>query len=506
VKKIVILFLGVFISIPLFFGCDTQPVAQGANDYNGRVFYEVFVRAFNDSNGDGIGDISGVTEKLDYMKEMGIEGIWLMPINKSPSYHGYDVIDYYAINEDYGTLEDFKKLLDEAHKRGIMVIMDMVINHTSSNNSWFMEASSNENSKYRDWYLWTKDENKTMESSPMGGDNPWIKNAHREEYYYALFWKEMPDLNFHNNEVKDEMKKIAKYYLDMGVDGFRLDAAKWIYNDAGSNLKWWKEYDNYVKSVNPKAVLVGEVWDNIFAMSPYQNVLDSFFDFSAGEEIIKSVNESSFNGLASSLKDNYELLTEENKDFVPAPFLTNHDQNRVMSILDDEKKLKEAAAIYLTLPGTPYVYYGEEIGMTGEKPDERIREPFIWDSKDDSKNTKWIDSTNDKEKAGYNLQKDDKNSIYSFYKDIINVRKNNDVLKYGDIIPVENKESKVFIMSRKHEQETAFVIVNSIDSESNITLKEGNYKVLYSSVRKDKKIKIKDALNLKPQEILIIKK
>lgn len=292
----------------------------------------------------------------------------------------------------------------------------------------------------------------------------------------------------------------------MGVDGFRLDAAKWIYNDAGSNLKWWKEYDDYVKSVNPKAVLVGEVWDNIFAMSPYQNVLDSFFDFSAGEEIIKSVNESSFNGLASSLKDNYELLTKENKDFVPAPFLTNHDQNRVMSILDDKKKLKEAAAIYLTLPGTPYVYYGEEIGMTGEKPDERIREPFIWDSKDDSKNTKWIDSTNDKEKVGYNLQKDDKNSIYSFYKDIINVRKNNDVLKYGDIIPVENKESKVFIMSRKYAQETAFVIVNSMDSESNITLKEGNYKVLYSSVRKDKKIKIKDALNLKPQEILSIKK
>lgn len=292
----------------------------------------------------------------------------------------------------------------------------------------------------------------------------------------------------------------------MGVDGFRLDAAKWIYNDAGSNLKWWKEYDDYVKSVNPKAVLVGEVWDNIFAMSPYQNVLDSFFDFSSGEEIIKSVNESSFNGLASSLKDNYELLTKENKDFVPAPFLTNHDQNRVMSILDDEKKLKEAAAIYLTLPGTPYVYYGEEIGMTAEKPDERIREPFIWDSKANSKNTKWIDSTNDKEKVGYNLQKGDKNSIYSFYKDIINVRKNNDVLKYGDIIPVESKESKVFIMSRKYAQETAFVIANSMDSESNITLKEGNYKVLYSSVRKDKKIKIKDALNLKPQEILIIKK
>lgn len=505
-KRIFSLILTIFISASLFFGCGTQPVAQNTKGYNGRVFYEVFVRAFNDSNGDGVGDLKGLTEKLDYLKDMGIEGLWLMPINKSPSYHGYDVIDYYSINEDYGTMEDFKNLLEEAHKRGIMVIMDMVINHTSSQNPWFVEASSKEDSKYRDWYLWTKDESKAMESSPMGAANPWVRNNGKDEYYYALFWSGMPDLNFDNAEVKDEMKKIAKYYLDMGVDGFRVDAAKWIYNDTESNLKWWKEYNDYVKSINSKAVLVGEVWDNIFAMSPYQKVLDSFFDFSSGEEIIKSVKDSSFDTLASNLKDNYELLTEENKEFVSAPFLTNHDQNRVMSLLMDEQKLKEAAAIYLTLPGTPYVYYGEEIAMTGEKPDERIREPFIWDSKDESKNTKWIDSTNDKEKAAYDIQKGNKESIYNFYKDIINIRKNNDVLKYGDIQALENSESKIFVMGRKYQKELAFVIINSQDSEASVKLQEGSYKVLYSSARKDKKVKSKGILNLNPQEILIIKK
>lgn len=246
-------------------------------NYEGRTFYEIFVRSFNDSNGDGIGDIKGVTEKLDYLENLGIKGIWLMPIFKANSYHGYDVIDYYSIQDEYGTMDDLKDLLEEAHKRDIKVIIDLVLNHTSTENEWFKEARAAENSPYRNYYIWTKDMSKATSISAMN-TKEWSQNGDKNELYYSIFDSKMPDLNFDNEEVVKEVKKIAKYYLEEGVDGFRLDAARWIFNEKSKNISFWSDFNNYVKSVNKDATLVAEVWDAPSNIAEYTNCFDSFFE------------------------------------------------------------------------------------------------------------------------------------------------------------------------------------------------------------------------------------
>lgn len=235
-----------------------EPEGPTFKNYEGRVFYEIFVRAFYDSDGDGIGDLKGVIQKLDYLEDLGVKGIWLMPITKSSSYHGYDTEDYYTMEEDYGTLEDLQKLIEEAHKRDIKVVMDLVINHTSSNHPWFLEAKEDKESKTRDYYIWTDDMSKKIEDSPMGRI-AWAQNPERDELYYAMFWEGMPDLNFDNQEVVEEVQDIAKFYLDKGIDGFRLDAAKWIFLEKEENVAFWQNFREYVRSINPEAILVGEV-------------------------------------------------------------------------------------------------------------------------------------------------------------------------------------------------------------------------------------------------------
>ncbi|GFZ31842.1 alpha-amylase [Clostridium zeae] len=504
-RKKISSFTVLILIVSLFFGCSKQTVAQkDQQNYDGRAFYEIFVRSFNDSNGDGIGDLKGVTEKLDYLKDLGVNGIWLMPINDSPSYHGYDVTDYYKINPQYGTMEDLKTLLAEAHKRDIKILMDMVINHTSTENTWFKEAKADKNSKYRDYYIWSTDSNVENEISKMG-TKPWTKNTTLNDYYYSIFWEGMPDLNYDNKEVRQEMKNVAKYYEDLGVDGFRLDAAKWIYDDQDKNLQWWKEYNEYCKSINKNFVLTGEVWDNLFAMAPYQESLDSIFDFPLADSITKGVSGQSIEDLPTEIKDNYDTLKEKNKNFVPAPFLSNHDQNRVMDNLGDSEKMKMAAAIYLTLPGTPYIYYGEEVGMSGSKPDENIREPFIWDNKDSSKNTKWMESTNDIDKVALNVQKADKDSIYNFYKKLLELRNNYKALRLGDVDKVETNDSGILNMKRTYEKDSIFVIVNSTSADCKIPLEKGKYEVLLDN-KDNKKIKSDGNINIKAGEILILKK
>jgi glycosidase len=216
-----------------------DPMPQGSQGYpwwNDTVFYEVFLRSFYDSNGDGIGDINGLIEKLDYLNDgdpktktdLGITGIWLMPIFPSPSYHGYDVKDYYEINPDYGTMEDFNRLLEEAHLRGIRIVIDFVINHTSTEHPWFIEARKGEDSLYRNLYIWS--EQKPDYLGPWG-QPVWHAN-YDQTYYYGVFWSGMPDLNFENQEVTNEINRIAAFWLeDIGVDGFRVDGARHLIED-----------------------------------------------------------------------------------------------------------------------------------------------------------------------------------------------------------------------------------------------------------------------------------
>lgn len=501
-KKIIITIILAAISTTFMLGCEPKKETKQKN-YDGRVFYEVFVRAFNDSDGDGIGDLKGVTEKLDYLEELGINGIWLMPITEASSYHGYDTDDYYSIEKDYGTMDDFKELLKEAKKRDIKVIMDLVLNHTSINNKWFVSAKEGEDSEFRDYYVWTKDMSKKNDVSAMD-TKEWTQNGDKEELYYSIFWSGMPDLNYENPKVVKEAKKIAKYYLDIGVDGFRLDGAKWITNDTDKNVQFWDDFNKYCKSINKDAITVGEVWDSAYNTVNYTSCFDSFFEFSMGEYIVDRINGGSISGFPDDYNNINEIYKDENKDFVMAPFLTNHDLSRVMCSLNDEYKMKVAAVSYLTLPGTPFIYYGEEIGMKGSGADENVREPFIWSDSDDSLNSSWRISTQDKSKVAVNIQEDDKDSLLNFYKDILKIRNSYSVLRYGNVGTGDSESGNSLVMKRTYEDECAYVIANDNNEKDKIKLEKGKYKVVYSNKGRKDDIKVDKSLEIGEEEILIL--
>ena len=380
-KKLVSLLLALLILSPV----SAQDAAQTAPNWQNRVFYELFVRSFYDSNGDGIGDFQGIIQKLDYLNDgdpnttsdLGVTGLWLMPIMPSPSYHGYDVTDYRAVNPDYGTMDDFKALLAAAHARGIAVLVDLPVNHTSSQHPWFA-ASAAGDPAYRDWYVW--DQSCPTYPGPWG-EKVWIRL--NNSCYYAIFWDGMPDLNYRNPAVVAEMDDVARFWLqDVGVDGFRIDALQHIVEDGQQQantpetLAWARDFQAYVNSINPNAMVVGEVQSNSFMASTYVPDVNLVFDFDLAASIVQSARGGNPNAV-SSLENRVDQLYPPGE---VATFLTNHDQNRVMSTIRSVPKAKVAADLLLTLPGVPFVYYGEEIGMQGIKPDERIRTPMQWDS------------------------------------------------------------------------------------------------------------------------------
>ncbi|MDE1894902.1 MAG: DUF3459 domain-containing protein [Xanthomonadaceae bacterium] len=364
------------------------PTVPGEKSAGGSgVYYEIFVRSWYDTNGDGIGDLNGVTAKLNYLKSLGVSGIWLMPINPSPSYHGYDITDYYAINPQYGTLADFDHLLAEAHKRGIKVIMDLVINHTSNQHPWFI-AAADPASPYHDWYSWSKP-GTDLKAISATGSPAWHKLG--KQYYEGTFTAEMPDLDYDTPAVRREMIKVGQYWLKQGVDGFRLDAAQHIYFDFKSqkddprvlakNLAWWSQFRQGMDAVEPGAYIVGEVARHSpEKIAPYFKPLSAAFDFPLADKVIDSVRRERNHGLGRLLEHTDTLLAAvAGRHGVDAPFLSNHDQERVMSQLDgNAQHMRVAAAILLTLPGHPFIYYGEELGLRGLKPDPDLREAMRW--------------------------------------------------------------------------------------------------------------------------------
>src|SRR5687767_12780971 len=261
--------------------------------WNDRVFYEIFVRSFYDSDGDGIGDLQGVIEKLDYLNDgdpdttddLGVTGIWLMPVMEAPSYHGYDVTDYRKVDPDYGTNEDFRRLVNEAHERGIIVITDFVVNHTSTEHPWFQDSV--QGGEHADWYVWSDTDPGTRGPS---GQVVWHP-ADNGRYYYAVFWEGQPDLNLANPDVKAEIYDVARFWLeDMGADGFRIDGARHIIEDEASQvdtpetIAWLTDFREHVRSINPDALVVGEVWTSSSTVARYvPEALDLGFEFTLAE-------------------------------------------------------------------------------------------------------------------------------------------------------------------------------------------------------------------------------
>ncbi|MCB8926905.1 MAG: alpha-amylase [Ardenticatenaceae bacterium] len=451
-----------------------DPFTVGTNGFpwwNDLVFYEIFVRSFYDSDGDGIGDLNGVIEKLDYLNDgdptttddLGVTGIWLMPITVSPSYHGYDVTDYFNVDPEYGTNEDFLRLMEEAHARGIRVIVDLVMNHTSTEHPWFIE-SQNPDSEYRDWYIWS-DENPGY----RGPDGQVVWHSSASGYYYGVFWSGMPDLNYENPNVTFAMFDAARFWLDeMGVDGFRLDAIKHMIEEGEgqqntpSTHAWLQEFHTFYKAVNPEALTVGEAWTGTQQVVDYTgDEVDIAFQFFLAEDILNSAN----SGLSSIYADTLQEVYDSFPANQYATFITNHDQNRIMSQLTEEEgKARVAAAILLTNPGVPFIYYGEEIGQTGTKPDEDIRRPMQWDSNSPNvgftEGTPWRPAADDFPVRSVERQTDDPDSLLSLYRDLIHLRNEHEALRIGDWTLVESGSARLLTFLRQTENETVLVIIN----------------------------------------------
>jgi glycosidase len=408
-----------------------------------RVCYEIFVRSFCDSNGDGIGDLNGVISRLDYLQDLGIEAIWLTPIHPSPSYHKYDVSDFYDVDPEYGTLEDFKKLISEAHAKNIAIYLDLIVNHTSTLHPWFTEARKGPDNPFRNFYWWmTPDKidamgvGKRETSADSDEVYPWHDNPGDPEQYYGLFFSGMPDLNYDSEALRIELSQIIHFWLiDIGVDGFRLDAARHIYPSwvKYNNQHFWWFFDYFIRNIKPETYTVGEIWATADEVAPYFKNLNSAFHFDVSFALQRILISERDENLVAKLLKNYELFTKNNPDFIDAIMLTNHDQDRIGSVVrKNPAKIKLAASILLTLPGQPYIYYGEEIGMLGTKPDPYIREPFLWSDKpDDSSQTTWqhAEFSTLKNVEPLSVQQADPDSIYHHYKTLISLKKSEPALR-----------------------------------------------------------------------------
>lgn len=434
-----------------------------------RVYYSVFVQSFYDSNGDGIGDLQGLISKLDYLKDLGVGGIWLLPVHPSPTYHKYDITDYLNIHPDYGTLDDYKMLVEEAHKRDLKIMLDLVVNHSSNQHPWFREASSNKKSPYRDYYIWSSNE-ADFEKEPFHWHQVRDSEGNKldGERYYGFFWWEMPDLNLDNKKVRKEIISIANYWLeDIGVDGLRLDAIRYIYPDdrLKDNLNWWKEFRKGLGKAHENSFVVAEIWGSSEQVAPYlKNGISAGFNFELSDTIRLSLREGKNHSIPETVESIYERFMQQRPDFEDAIFLTNHDMNRIMTeIGGDLYQAKAAATLLLTLPGNPFIYYGEEIGMFGEKPDEFIREPFLWNiEKKDPGQTSWEIpfASSSRTVKPLEFQKPEAHSLYNTYKELIHLRNNSPGLRSGGIVSLNTGNENVVAYYRTGSPDSYLILVN----------------------------------------------
>lgn len=440
--------------------------------WNDNVFYEIFVRSFYDSNGDGRGDFQGLIQKLDYLNDgdpntdtdLGITGIWFMPINPSPSYHGYDVTDYRGINPHFGTMNDFKLFVQLAQARGIKIIIDLVMNHSSRQHPWFQQSASSTNSPYRDWYIW-----RATNPGYPGSWGQQVWHSYNSAFYFGMFWSGMPDLNMANQAAKQEIFDITAYWLDsIGVDGFRLDAIKHLFEDGQvmehvpATFTFLQEYNTFYKGVNPDALTVGEVWSSTPQVVPYvtNNRLDLCFEFDLASAIITGVK----NGTPSTVRSRMDIVNSSYPFLQYATFLTNHDQDRVFGQLSNSiEKMKLAASIYLTLPGVPFIYYGEEVAMVGFGADENKRRPMQWNAGANAgftTGTPWYPLFSDYSQNNVAVMQANPNSLWNRYATFIKIRNAETSLRQGAYRSGTSSSASVYNYIRSLNDEAVFVVHN----------------------------------------------
>ena len=443
-----------------------------------RNWYEIFVYSFYDTNNDGIGDLNGVTAKLDYIKEMGFNGIWLMPIHPSPTYHKYDVTDYYAIHPDYGTLDDFKNLVSEAHKRGIRIIIDLVVNHTSDSHPWFKTACDHirkngaPGGDYGDFYNFRITTNGAYHS--VSGS---------QYSYEGQFWSGMPDLNLDSENVRAEIKNIMSFWLDeYNVDGFRLDAVTSYYTgNLQGNIDFLSWINTEAKKIKPEAYIVGEAWvgDDYTINRYYESGCDSFFLFTgsqAGGTIATAVKQSS----GKAIGEWFVELQKTYGDAILAPFLGNHDTMRPGSFMPGEENVKMAAGVLSMMNGGTFVYYGEEIGMIskgGNNSDPAKRIAMKWEAKSIYEGHCYLppEGTPVDETSYYYPslaeQKEDKDSILNYYKEAMELRNRFPSIARGEVTYYpDGQNNYICVITKEYQGEKITIVFNMDTFEQTVAL------------------------------------
>ena len=466
-----------------------------------ETFYELFVYSFADSNNDGIGDFQGLIDKFYYINDgkddslddLGVSALWLMPINPSPTYHKYDVLDYKDIDPQYGSLVDFDKFINLAHERGVKVIIDLVMNHTSDQHPWFktaVEALENGDmeNKYIGYYFFTEEQK--SDSYHRAGNSKF--------FYEGKFWSGMPDLNLDNPDLRAEFEDIMRFWLeDHNVDGFRLDAVKEF--DSGNdahNIEILKWINSSVKSIKSDAYLVGEAWYGFSEYKKYyESGIDSFFDFAFAEQnglTVKAINRENGQEYAKFLEEANLKIREMNPKAINASFISNHDTGRLAGFLaSNPNKLRLAAAANIFTSGNSFIYYGEELGMRGAGRDENKRAYIYW-GENDSCQTKGPQLDEDSYSYPFGSIEEQKNnpqSLLNYYKKAIRLRMSFPEISRGQTVwAQEIKENelapieKIWIDSEGKEHKI-LIIINfgtvAIETELSNTA-YSNYKLLYS--------------------------
>lgn len=476
--------LSLFVLLFLFSGCTAKKTPDPIDD-NYRVFYEIFTGSFSDSNKDGIGDLKGIINRLDYLndgdinsgKSLGIQGIWLTPIFKSPSYHKYDVTDYYEIDPDFGTMEDLKELIEECHKRNVKLILDMVINHTSVNNEWFLRfkearQKGNTSDPYYDFYTCvTQDE---MESG-----HTYHRLQNTAFYYEGNFSGEMPELNYDNWDVRNAVLDVAKYYLDLGIDGFRFDAAKYIYfTDNSKSINFWNWYIGKLKEYKPDIYTVAEVWSSDNETISYVKGLNCFaFSMSQAEGMIANTARSGNVNVFSNYVDQYlQKIKAQNPDAMMIPFISNHDMDRCagfLTIITGHAYI--GANLYLLCSGSPFIYYGEEIGLKGSRgsanTDANRRLAMLWGDGDtvaDPEGTTFEAKKQTNGTVADQIKNPD--SLYNYYCKVIAFRNRYPQIARGDYSMYYLKDTSMGGFTIDYNDEKSFLIHNTSTLEQSIDL------------------------------------
>ncbi|MBN1666318.1 MAG: maltose alpha-D-glucosyltransferase [Anaerolineales bacterium] len=483
--------------------------------YKDAVFYEVYVRAYRDSNADGHGDLRGLIEKLDYIQELGVDCIWLLPIYPSPlEDDGYDIADYYGIHPDYGNLDDFKTLVEAAHSRGLRLIADLVVNHTSDQHPWFQAARKDPDSPYRDYYVWSDTDEKYQQARIIFLDTEqsnWTWDEQAGQYFWHRFYSSQPDLNFDNPAVQEEMFKIARFWLDLGIDGFRVDAVPYLFEREGTNCENLPETHTYLKALRsmvereyPGRILLCEANQWPEDVRPYFGDGDEFhmgFHFPIMPRLYMALKKEHWEDLAAILARTPSIPA----DCQWCIFLRNHDEltlemvteaerqwmwqvyapeermrlnlgirRRLAPLLDnDRRKIEVLNSILFTLPGSPILYYGDEIGM-GDNiwlPDRNgVRTPMQWTSHPASGFSQAdpeqfyapiIDAAPYRpEQVNVADQQADPGSMYNTLRNMIAVRKQHPVFGRGKFEWAQCDNPSVLAYWRKRNQERVLVIHN----------------------------------------------